>query len=182
MKGFSDKDLVSWFSVKEKKELAFTRIMEKYQEKLYWHVRRIVISHDDADDVIQNTFIKVWNNLDHFRKDSGLFTWLFRIATNEALTILKKQKRNKFLPWSDYENYLEENLESDEYFLGDAIAEKLQKAIIRLPEKQRLVFNMKYFEEMKYEDMAEILGTSVGALKASYHHAVKKIENYLKEG
>ncbi len=155
--------------------------MEKYQERLYWHVRRIVISHDDADDVIQNTFLKVWKNLENFRRDSGLFTWLFRIATNEALTLLKKQKRNHLLPWSDYEKYLEENLESDTYFSGDALARKLQKALIRLPEKQRLVFNMKYFEEMKYEEMAAILNTSVGALKASYHHAVKKLEKYLLE-
>ncbi len=155
--------------------------MEKYQERLYWHVRRIVISHDDADDVIQNTFLKVWKNLENFRRDSGLFTWLFRIATNEALTLLKKQKRNNLLPWSDYEKYLEENLESDTYFSGDVLARKLQKALIRLPEKQRLVFNMKYFEEMKYEEMAAILNTSVGALKASYHHAVKKLEKYLLE-
>jgi len=177
----SDKELILQFSVKGEKEAAFTRIMERYQEKLYWHVRRIVISHDDADDVIQNTFLKVWKNLDRFRQDAELFTWLFRIATNEALTLLKKQKRNRMLPWSDYENYLEENLESDEYFSGDTIARKLQKALIRLPEKQRLVFNMKYFEEMKYEEMAAILGTSVGALKASYHHAVKKMEKYLLE-
>lgn len=181
LKELSDKELVLQFSVKGEKEAAFTRIMEKYQEKLYWHVRRIVISHDDADDVIQNTFLKVWKNLDRFREDAELFTWLFRIATNEALTLLKKQKRNSLLPWSDYENYLEENLESDEYFSGDVVARKLQRALIRLPEKQRLVFNMKYFEEMKYDEMASILGTSVGALKASYHHAVKKIEKYLLE-
>ena len=181
METFSDKELIAQFSEQGKKEIAFTRIMRKYQEKLYWHVRRIVVSHEDADDVIQNTFMKVWNNLEAFRGNAQLFTWLFRIATNEALSFLKQRKRNTFMPWKDYENYLEENLESNVFFSGDAIRKKLQKALIRLPEKQRLVFNMKYFEEMKYEDMAEILGTSVGALKASYHHAVKKIEYYLSE-
>jgi len=156
--------------------------MEKYQRKLYWHVRRIVLTHEDADDVIQNTFLKVWNNLEHFRGGSELFTWLYRIATNEALSLLKKQKKNNLLPWSGYEEQLTERLESDEYFSGDAIAKKLQKALIRLPEKQRLVFNMKYFDNMKYEDMSKILDTSTGALKASYHHAVKKIEQFLLQG
>lgn len=182
MEGFSDKELVSQFSVKGEKEHAFTRIMKKYQEPLYWHVRRIVIFHEDADDVIQNTFLKVWKNLESFQGDSQLFTWLYRIATNEALTYFKKQRRKNLLPWSDYEQYLEENLESDVYFSGDAIGKTLQKAIIKLPEKQRLVFNMRYYDEMKYEDMAKVLGTSVGALKASYHHAVKKIKNYLTGG
>ncbi len=182
MEEFSDKELVSKFSVKGEKEQAFTRIMKKYQEPLYWHVRCIVISHEDADDVIQNTFLKVWNNLKSFQGDSRLFTWLYRIATNEALTYLKKQRRNNLLPWGDYEQYLEKNLESDVYFSGDTIAKKLQKAIIKLPEKQRLVFNMRYYEDMKYEDMTKVLGTSVGALKASYHHAVKKIKKYLAGG
>jgi RNA polymerase sigma-70 factor (ECF subfamily) len=162
------------------REVAFTQIVERYQRKLYWHVRRIVISHEDADDVLQNTFLKVWNNLEHFRGGSGLYTWLYRVATNEALSFLKKKKKNNLLPWSGYEKQLEETLESDEYFSGDVIAKKLQKALVRLPEKQRLVFNMKYFENMKYEEISEILGTTVGALKASYHHAVKKIEQFIE--
>jgi len=179
---YTDKELVSLFSDPGSREHAFTLIMEKYQRRLYWHVRQIVLSHEDADDVLQNTFIKVWNNLDGFRGGSGLFTWLYRIATNEALSFLKREKRNRFLPWSGYEKQLEETLLSDEYFAGDAVAEKLQRALLRLPEKQRLVFNMKYFENLKYEDMSEILGTSVGALKASYHHAVRKIEQFLSQG
>ncbi len=179
MEKYTDKELLSLFSDPATRELAFTRLMEKYQHKLYWHIRRMVISHQDTDDVLQNTFIKVWNHLDSFRGGSELFTWLYRIATNEALTFLKKQKRSSFLPWSGYEQEMEETLESDEYFSGDVIAEKLQKALIRLPEKQRLVFNMKYFDNMKYEEMSKILNTSVGALKASYHHAVKKIEESL---
>ncbi len=168
------------FSASGSREQAFTQIMEKYQRKLYWHVRHIVISHEDADDVLQNTFLKVWNNLNRFRGSSELYTWLYRIATNEALSFLKKEKKNNFLPWSGYEKQLEETLESEEFFSGDVIEKKLQKALVRLPEKQRLVFNMKYFENMKYEDISEILGTSVGALKASYHHAVKKIEQFLE--
>ena len=179
MEKYTDKELLSLFSDPATRELAFTRLMEKYQRKLYWHIRRIVISHQDTDDVLQNTFIKIWNHLDSFRGGSELFTWLYRIATNEALTFLKKQKRNSFLPWSGYEKEMEETLESDEYFSGDVIAEKLQKALIHLPEKQRLVFNMKYFDNIKYEEMSKILNTSVGALKASYHHAVKKIEESL---
>ena len=182
MEKYPDKELISLFSDPHSRERAFTLIMEKYQRKLYWHVRHIVLSHEDADDVLQNTFIKVWNNLGTFRGGSSLFTWLYRIATNEALSFLKKKKRNSVLPWSGYEKQLEETLESDAYFSGDAIAEKLQKALLQLPEKQRLVFNMKYYENLKYEDMSEILGTSVGALKASYHHAVKKIGQFLTQG
>jgi len=141
----------------------------------------MVISHDDTDDVIQNTFIKAFQGLERFREDSSLFTWLYRIATNESLTFLKKRRNRFALPIGDYQEYLERNLQSDEYTDGDEIQMKLQKAIIRLPEKQRLVFNMKYFEEMKYDDISKILNTSVGALKASYHHAIKKIEKYLSD-
>ena len=141
----------------------------------------MVISHDDADDVLQNTFIKAYQGLEKFREDASLFTWLYRIATNESLTFLKKE-RNRFLhSIDDYQQQLERTLVSDPHFDGDELRLKLQKAIIRLPEKQRLVFNMKYFDEMKYENMSAILGTSVGALKASYHHAMKKIELYLTE-
>ncbi|HAF28199.1 MAG TPA: RNA polymerase subunit sigma [Bacteroidales bacterium] len=181
MSDYSDKELLTLFNDIEKRNYAFNLIVRKYQDKLYWHIRKIVIIHDDADDILQNTFIKVWKGLEGFREDSKLYTWLYRIATNESLTFLKQKKTKYFLPIVDYENQLKESLESDEYFNGDEIQCKLQKAILDLPEKQRIVFNLKYFEEMKYDDMSEILKTSVGALKASYHHAVKKIENYFKE-
>lgn len=181
MPDYSDKELLALFKNKEKRNYAFNLIVRKYQEKLYWHIRKIVIIHDDTDDILQNTFIKVWKGLDGFREDSKLYTWLYRIATNESLTFLKQKKTKYLLPIVDYENQLKETLQSDEYFNGTEIQLKLQKAILKLPEKQRIVFNMKYFEEMKYDDMAEVLNTSVGALKASYHHAVKKIENYFKE-
>ena len=141
----------------------------------------MVISHDDADDVIQNTFIKAFQGLSSFREDASLYTWLYRIATNEALSFLKKRKNRYALPLGDYQEYLEKNLVSDAYTDGDEMQIKLQKAIIQLPEKQRLVFNMKYFDELKYEEISDILHTSVGALKASYHHAVKKIEKYLSD-
>lgn len=181
MSEYSDKELLELFKELEKRNYAFNLIVRKYQEKLYWHIRKIVIRHDDTDDILQNTFIKVWKGLEGFREDSKLFTWLYRIATNESLTFLKQQKTKYLLPIVDYENQLKDTLESDLYFNGDEIQRNLQKAILDLPEKQRIVFNLKYFEEMKYDDMAEVLNTSVGALKASYHHAVKKIEKYFKE-
>lgn len=178
---YSDKELAELFRIKEKKNYAFNIIIHRYQERLYWHIRKIVIDHNDADDILQNTFIKVWDNLESFRKEASLYTWLYRIATNESLSFLNKKKKKFFLPLVDVENRLSEAIESDEYFSGDEIQLKLQKALLTLPEKQRLVFNMKYFDEMKYEDIAKILNTSVGALKASYHHAVKKIEKYLSD-
>jgi len=140
----------------------------------------MVIHHDDADDVIQNTFLKVWTGLDGFREDSQLYTWLYRIATNEALTFLKKKRTKLFMPLVDVEQQLCRSLESDHHINGNELQVRLQKAVLSLPEKQRIVFNMKYFDDMKYEDMSEVLGTSVGALKASYHHAVKKIEKYME--
>lgn len=176
----TDKELIERFHQGSNKNYAFNLIMRKYQEKLYWHIRKILISHDDSDDALQNTFIKAFQNLDHFREDSSLFTWLYRIATNEALLLLKKKKRKYFLPLIDVQSQLEQTLKSDTYLDGDEIQMKLQEAILKLPEKQRLVFNMKYFEGMKYEEIAEILKTSVGALKASYHHAIKKIEKFLE--
>ena len=181
MSEYSDKELLELFRDEERKNFAFNLIIRKYQQKLYWHIRKMVIKHDDTDDILQNTFIKIWKGLDGFREDSKLYTWLYRIATNESLTFLKQQKTKYLLPLVDYENQLKETLESDQDFNGDEIQLKLQKAILGLPEKQRIVFNMKYFDEIKYEDMAQILGTSVGALKASYHHAVKKIEKYFNE-
>lgn len=169
------------YRVSDTQNYAFNLIVRKYQERIYWHVRKIVINHDDADDVVQNTFLKVWGGLQHFREDSQLYTWLYRIATNEALTFLKRKRTKYFLPLIDVEQQLSNSLETDPYFDGNELQLKLQKAIIKLPEKQRLVFNMKYFDEMKYEDMSEVLGTSVGALKASFHHAMKKIEKFLEE-
>ena len=162
-------------------EQAFSTLMSLYKERLYWHIRKIVISHDDADDVLQNTFVKVWKNLNNFREESGLYTWLYRIATNESLTFIHSKKRKNLLPMNEASEYLMDNLEADPYFDGDEIQEKLQKAIITLPEKQRLVFNMKYFDNLKYKEISEILDTSVGALKASYHHAVRKIEEFLSK-
>ena len=178
---YNDKELLAQFKIKDTREWAFNLIIKKYQEKIYWHIRKIVISHEDADDVIQNTFIKVWKNLDNFREDAQLFTWLYRIATNEALSFLKQQKKNMLIPFGDNERHLYNTLESDIYFSGNEIQKKLQQAICSLPDKQRIVFTMRYFEEMKYEKISEILKTSVGSLKASYHHAVNKIENFLKE-
>lgn len=162
------------------KELAFRQLISKYKERLYWHIRKILLNHDDTDDVLQNTFIKIWNGLDTFRAESSLFTWLYRIATNESITFLNQRKRKMMSSLTDESEYLIGNLESDSYFDGDEWQMILQKAIATLPEKQRLVFNMKYYDEIKYDEMSEILGTSIGALKASYHHAVKKVEEYVK--
>jgi RNA polymerase sigma-70 factor (ECF subfamily) len=181
MTDYSDKELLELFRRENGRDYAFNLLVRKYQVRLYWHIRKLVIDHDDTDDVLQNTFIKVWNALDDFRNDSQLFTWLYRIATNEALTHLKKQKRRYFLSLTDVEEQLSKQLEADEFFNGDEAQMKLQKAILKLPEKQRIVFNMKYFDEMKYEEISEILDISVGSLKASFHHAVKKIEKYVQE-
>lgn len=177
---YTDKELVRLFREDSNPGYAFNLIVRKYQEKLYWHIRKLIISHDDTDDVLQVVFIKAFQSLSGFREDSSLYTWLYRIATNEALTFLKRNKIRKYLSFGAISTYLERTLEADAYSDGDEIKIKLQRAIINLPEKQRIVFNMKYFDEMKYEEMADILQTSVGALKASYHHAIKKIERFLK--
>ena len=142
----------------------------------------MVIDHDDADDLVQEIFIKIWNNIDKFREDSKLYTWIYRIATNECLNFLKKKKNKFFLPIGDVEGELNQRLDRSEYVSGDEIQLKLQKAFLTLPDQQRLVFNMKYFDKMKYQEIAEITNTSVGSLKASYHHAVKKIEELLTSG
>ncbi|MCL7765226.1 sigma-70 family RNA polymerase sigma factor [Polaribacter sp. Z014] len=163
------------------KEKAFRELMSLYKERLYWHIRKIVISHDDADDVLQNTFIKVFKNIDKFNQESKLFSWMYRIATNEAITFINKRAKKRSVDISDYQQELASTLASDDFFTGDEIQLILQKAIATLPQKQQLVFNMKYFDELKYEEMSEILETSVGALKASYFHAVKKIELYIKK-
>lgn len=160
---------------------AFSVLVKNYSEQLYWQIRKIVIAHDDANDVLQNTFIKIWMNIDNFRGDSKLLTWLYKIAINESITFINKQRQQQNIALDDEENFLASKLESDSYFDGDEAQLLLQKAILTLPEKQRIVFNMKYFDEMKYEDMSEILDTSVGALKASYHHAVKKIEDFFSQ-
>ena len=181
MQEINDKEFLQLFKQEDKQSYAFNLLVRKYQEKLYWHIRRMVIDHDDTDDLLQEVFIKVWKNLNKFQENSNLYTWLYRIATNECITFLNKKRKRFFIPIVDVENQLSQSLQSDTFYDGDEIQKKLQKAILTLPEKQRLVFNMKYYEEMKYEQISEILNTSVGGLKASYHHAVKKIEQYLKE-
>lgn len=179
MTEFSDGELLEQFRNGTNPNYAFNLLVKKYQQKVYYHVRRIIIDHDDTNDVVQNTFIKAWKGLPNFREDAQLFTWLYRIATNESLTFLKKKRTAFFLPIVNVERHLSEKVESDPAMSGDAIELKLQKAILTLPEKQRIVFNLRYYDEMKYEEMSEVLGTSVGALKASYHIAAQKIEKYM---
>lgn len=162
-----------------KREKAFKVLITLYKERLYWHIRHIVKSHDDTDDVLQNTFIKIYKNIDNFKGDSKLFSWIYRIATNESITFINKNAKRLQITNQDIQQLAINNLTSDVYFEGDAIQLKLQEAITTLPQKQQLVFNMKYFEDIKYKDMSEILNTSEGALKASYHIAIKKIEAYL---
>lgn len=161
------------------KEAAFRELLQLYKERLYWHIRKIVISHDDADDILQNTFIKVHRSIDKFKGESKLFSWLYRIATNESITHINKNAKRLQISNEEQKSNAINNLTTDVYFEGDEIQLKLQKAIASLPEKQQIVFNMKYFDNIKYKDMADILKTSEGALKASYHIAVKKIETYL---
>lgn len=175
----SDSTILEKFRDETSREYAFTLLVKKYQQRIYWHIRKMVIEHEDANDVVQNTFIKVWNGLKNFKEQSQLYTWLYRIATNEALTFLNQKKRRFAIPMEKVEMVLSEKLTVSKDFSGDEIAMKLQKAILTLPEKQRLVFNMRYYEETPYEEMSKIFGTSVGALKASFHIAVKKIEDIL---
>jgi RNA polymerase sigma-70 factor (ECF subfamily) len=174
-----DRELLLQFKQAETKERAFTAIIKKYQEKLYWHIRRMVVTHDDANDVLQNMFIKVWNGLENFREDSQLYTWLYRIATNESLTFLEQQKKRSITSFEDVENGLSNKIRADEGFDANKLEWKLQLAIQQLPEKQRAVFTLRYYDEMPYEEMSRVLETSEGALKASYHHAAKKIEDYI---
>jgi RNA polymerase sigma-70 factor (ECF subfamily) len=177
-----DKELLYLYKDPATKESAFTAILKKYQEKLYWHIRRMVVDHDDANDVLQNMFIKVWKGLENFREDSQLYTWLYRIATNECLTFLEQQKKRSSTSLSDLENGLENKLKADTNFDANRLEWKLQLAIQKLPEKQRVVFNLRYYDEMPYEEMSRVLETSEGALKASYHHAAKKIEEFILNG
>jgi len=174
-----EKEFIKQLLNPQTQNTAFQKLLSDYQRPLYSHIRNIVLNHDDADDVLQNTFIKVFQYLKNFKGESKLFSWMYRIATNEALTFLSQKAKLSGISSEDLQNKTIDNLKADLYFDGDEIQIKLQKAIVTLPEKQQLVFKMKYFEELKYEEIAEILGTSVGALKASYHHAVKKIELYV---
>lgn len=181
MNNYNEKEIIALLQDPTRQNEAFECIVRQYSKQLYWQIRRMVLSHDDANDLLQNTFFKAWTNLEYFRAEAKLSTWLYRIALNECLTFLNKQRATSQLSIDDAEADVVSKLESDTYFDGDETQVMFQKAIRMLPEKQRMVFNLKYFQEMKYEDMSEILGTSVGALKASYHHAVKKIENFLKD-
>ena len=176
----SDRELLDGFNHPDTRNYSFNLLIRKYQQRVYWHVRRIVIDHDDANDVTQESFIKIWKHLAGFKEESQLFTWIYRIATNEALSFLRKKRVKFFIPMINVEEKLSNSLKDDNFFTGNDIELKLQQALLKLPEKQRLVFNMKYYDELKYEEMSDILGTSVGALKASYHHAVKKIEEFIK--
>lgn len=175
-----DSEILKKFAQEKTRTEAFSLLVKKYQEKIYWHIRRMVIDHDDADDLVQDVFIKIWRNLSNFRSDAQLYTWIYRIASNECITFLnrKKLKNNISIEDSDGKNLLE-SLADSPYFDGNKAQMKLHKALLSLPEKQRLIFNMKYFDDLKYEEISEILGTSVGALKASFHIAVKKIEHIL---
>lgn len=173
--------MISALKAGEGRERAFTQLVDRYKERLYWHIRSIVLNHDDADDVLQNTFIKVYRNIDGFKGDSSIYTWMYRIATNESLSHLKKTARNRNIALHQVKEDLINQLESDVYFNGGAIEIALQRAISTLPEKQQLVFNMKYFGNQTYEELSEILELSIGGLKSNYHHAVKKISAFLKE-
>lgn len=174
-----DSELLALFRNQSTKESAFTAIIKKYQERLYWHVRRMVIEHEDANDVLQNVFIKVWNGLENFREDAQLYTWLYRIATNECLTWLEQQKKRTSVSFEEESVNLENKIKADKHFDANKLEWKLQLAIQQLPEKQRIVFSLRYYDEMPYEEMSRVLETSEGALKASYHHAVKKVEDFI---
>ena len=176
---YNEREVLALLQDESTQKRGFEMIVAQYSEQLYWQIRRMVLSHDDANDLLQNTFIKAWMSIDYFRAEAKLSTWLYKIAINECITFLNRQRVQNNVSIDDTDVFLLERLKGDEYFDGDAAQMKLQKAILTLPEKQRAVFNMKYFDDMKYEDMSEIFGTSVGALKASYHHAVKKVEEFL---
>ena len=177
MKAIEEKDLICQLQDETTRAAAFGVLVDKYKEVLYWQIRRMVLNHDDADDVLQNTFIKAWTGLPSFRAESKLSTWLYRIATNETLNFLER-RRQPTVSLDDEESRMTLSLQSDPYFDGDETERQLQAAVATLPDRQRQVFNLKYFDEMKYEEMSTLLGTSVGALKASYHHAVKKISDF----
>lgn len=180
--GIDEKELIAALQDPKSVRSAFDKLMHTYGEQIYWQIRKMVVNHDDANDLLQTTFLKAWKNLEFFRGDAKLSTWLYKIAVNESINFLNKERKHTTSAMDETESgdsFLIRNLEADEYFDGNELQLELQKAIASLPEKQRLVFNMRYFDEMKYEQISEILGTSVGALKANYHHAVKKIEEYI---
>jgi RNA polymerase sigma-70 factor (ECF subfamily) len=180
MAEINDQDILDLFQQENTREKAFSLLVKKYQEKLYWHIRRMLVHHEDTNDVLQNMLIKVFRNLEKFRQDAGLYTWLYRIATNESLTYLEQQKKKRSISLSDTESYLSNTLKSETGFDANKLEWKLQLAIQSLPEKQKAVFCLRYYDEMPYEKMSEVLETSEGSLKASYHHAAKKIEEYIK--
>ncbi|MDP4131344.1 MAG: sigma-70 family RNA polymerase sigma factor [Bacteroidota bacterium] len=175
----TDTELLALFREPATKEKAFNILVKKYQERLYWHIRRMLVDHDDSNDVMQNVFIRVWNALANFREDAQLYTWLYRIATNECLTFLEKQKKRASVSINDIESGLSNKIRADKDFDASKLEWKLQLAIQQLPDKQRIVFNLRYYDEMPYEEMSRVLETSAGALKASYHHAAKKIEDFI---
>lgn len=177
---YNEEEIIEQLHDPKSCQAAFGKVIEQYSQGLYWQIRRMVFNHDDANDILQNTFLKAWSNIDNFRGNAKLSTWLYKIAINESITFINKERARNEASIDD-DSFLLNNIESDQYFDGDEAQVKLQRAINSLPEKQRLVFNMRYYDEMKYEDMSEILGTSVGALKASYHHALKKIEAFFEE-
>ena len=181
MNNYNEKEIIALLQDPTRQREAFEAIVKEYSEQLYWQIRRMVLSHDDANDILQNTFIKAWINIDYFRGDAKMSTWLYRIALNESLTFLNKQRASNQLSIDDADTEMLNRLESDTYFDGDDSQKIFLQAIHTLPEKQQIVFNLKYFKEMKYEEISEIVGTSIGALKASYHHAVKKIEAFLEK-
>jgi RNA polymerase sigma-70 factor (ECF subfamily) len=176
----ADNLLLLQLSDSKQRRKAFDSLVKMTKERLYWHIRKMVLVHDDANDILQNTYLKAWKSIDSFRGESQLYTWLYKIATNETLTFLSLQRMRNISTPVDYEDLMISRMEADVYYDGDEMQKKFQRAIMSLPEKQRLVFNMKYYEDMKYDEISEITGTSVGALKASYHHAVKKIEQFIK--
>ncbi len=175
-----DNEIIELFHLKNKNEEAFRLLVDKYKEKLYWHIRKMVLNHEDTNDILQNTFVKIWQGLKEFRYESGLYTWMYRIATNESINFLNEKKRKVYGNSGEITEALENILESDVYFSGDEIQKELQKAILKLTDRQRLIFNMKYFDDMPYEDIAAILEVAVGTLKATYHNAVKKIEENMR--
>lgn len=176
-----DKDILELFHKEGGEDQAFNLIVRKYSERLYWHIRKMTSSHEETNDLLQNTFVKAWRYLPSFREQSKLYTWLYRIATNETLTYLKRERLKSYFSLTDYTSQIENKVESDPYFNGDLLQKELYKAIGKLPPKQKSVFIMRYFDELKYEDISEIMNVSVSALKASYHHAYQKIQKSIRE-
>ena len=181
MNEYNEKEIVSLLQDPLRQRESFGKIVQKYSEPLYWQIRRLVLSHDDANDILQSTFCNAWQHIEYFRGEAKISTWLYRIAFNECLTFLKQKQTKGHISIDDIDTEVMSKLESDSYFNGDEIQQTFLRAVHQLPQKQQMVFNLRYFKDMKYDEMSEIFGTSTGALKASYHHAVKKIETFLKE-